>query len=133
MTTEFDEMCRCRESYDQAKSAFEQANTRLYFARRNYDEAHAKWAVASKQSSGLETSPVLDHRFIPDGMDPGICQKCSATRASHRQETKVKCQHDLLQPEPTVVLHGVGDDYCIWRCTECQEQWKLPQSTALNR
>lgn len=31
-----------------------------------------------------ESSPVLDHRFIPEGMDPGICQKCGATRASHR-------------------------------------------------
>lgn len=34
--------------------------------------------------NAVEPSPVLDHRFIPEGMDPGICQKCGATRASHR-------------------------------------------------
>jgi len=32
----------------------------------------------------VDVSPVLDHRFLPDGMDPGICQKCGSTRASHR-------------------------------------------------
>ena len=33
-----------------------------------------------------ETSPVLDHRYLPDSMDPGICAKCGSTRASHRDK-----------------------------------------------
>lgn len=57
MTHEFEEMCRCRESYEQAKSAFEAANTRLYFARRNYDEAQHKWVESCKKQAPSQETP----------------------------------------------------------------------------
>jgi hypothetical protein len=41
-------------------------------------------AVVAAVRGAMEPTPVLDHRFIPDGMDPGICQKCGSTKASHR-------------------------------------------------
>ncbi len=49
-------------------------------------DSYCKVHGVLNQQSPEKSSAVLDHRFLPDGMDPGICQKCGSTRTSHRDQ-----------------------------------------------